>query len=278
MKVGKINKLRIDRFTSSGAFLEDDKGNDVLLPGKYLNKEMKEEDILDVFLYRDSEDRLVATTERPLIELNSFAYLTVKDVSLYGAFIDWGLEKDLLIPYKEQKVRMEEGQKYLITLRLDESTDRLYGTTKIDKLFDICEEGTFEIDEEVKILVYNKTDLGRKVIVEDRYQGLIFSSFIDRDLYPGQILTGFVHQIRPDGKIDIRLSRVGKEKRMDASSVLLEILEDKGTISLGDKSDPDEIRRQLGMSKKTFKQAVGTLYKERKIEVGPQQISLLKAE
>jgi hypothetical protein len=277
MKVGEINELRIDRFTSSGAFLEDNERNDVLLPGKYLNPEMKEGDLISVFIYRDSEDRIVATTERPLIQLNGFAYLTVKDVSLYGAFVDWGLEKDLLVPYKEQKARMEEGQKYFISLRLDASTDRLFGTTKIDKLLEKCEEDAYSPDDEVEVLVTNKTDLGRKVIVEDRYQGLIFTSFIDRELFPGQRIAAFVHQVRPDGKLDIRLSKVGKEKRLDASSVLLEILEKKGSIHLGDKSDPDEIRKQLGMSKKTFKQAVGTLYKDKKIQVEPLKISLIKS-
>jgi len=277
MNIGQHNKLRLDRITSSGAFLEDEEGNDVLLPGKYLTSEMVIDDYLDVFVYRDSEDRVVATTEIPSIKLDGFGYLEVKDVSLYGAFVDWGLEKDLLVPYKEQKTRMEEGQRYFIALKLDNATDRLYGTTKIEKEIQKCPEEHYQIDDEVELLVWNKTELGRKVIVDDAYSGLIFNSYITKELFPGQKIKGFVHAIRPDGKIDIRLNKTGKEKRMDASGELLEILKVKGSIALGDKSDPDEIRAQLGMSKKTFKQAVGSLYKERLIDVEPLRITL-KAE
>ncbi len=277
MKLGQKNLLRLDRITSSGAFLEDENGNDVLLPGKYLKSEMQEGTMVEVFLYRDSEDRLVATTETPNIQLDGFNYLEVKDVSLYGAFLDWGLEKDLLIPYKEQKSRMEEGKKYLISLRLDESTDRLFGTTKTEKLLGKCPQDQYEIDQEVSLLVCNRTDLGRKVIVDDRFSGLIFNSYIDRELLPGMHISGYIHDIREDGKIDIRLSKTGQEKRDDASEKLLSILKSKGRINLGDKSNPEDIRRILGMSKKTFKQAVGNLYKQKLIEVTPMEISL-KAE
>ncbi len=277
MKIGQKNLLRLDRITSSGAFLEDENGNDVLLPGKYLKSEMQEGTMVEVFLYRDSEDRLVATTETPNIQLDGFNYLEVKDVSLYGAFLDWGLEKDLLIPYKEQKSRMEEGKKYLISLRLDESTDRLFGTTKTEKLLGKCPQDQYEIDQEVSLLVCNRTDLGRKVIVDDRFSGLIFNSYIDRELLPGMHISGYIHDIREDGKIDIRLSKTGQEKRDDASEKLLSILKSKGRINLGDKSNPEDIRRILGMSKKTFKQAVGNLYKQKLIEVTPMEISL-KAE
>ncbi|TNE74718.1 MAG: hypothetical protein EP333_05370 [Bacteroidetes bacterium] len=277
MKIGQKNVLRLDRITSSGAFLEDENGNDVLLPGKYLEPEMQEGTMVEVFLYRDSEDRLVATTETPNIQLDGFNYLEVKDVSLYGAFLDWGLEKDLLVPYKEQKSRMEEGKKYLISLRLDESTDRLFGTTKTEKLLEKCPQDQYEIDQEVSLLVCNRTDLGRKVIVDDRFSGLIFNSYIDRELLPGMHISGYIHDIREDGKIDIRLSKTGQEKRDDASEKLLSILKSKGRIDLGDKSNPEDIRRILGMSKKTFKQAVGNLYKQKLIEVAPREISL-KAE
>lgn len=277
MKIGQKNVLRLDRITSSGAFLEDENGNDVLLPGKYLVPEMQEGTMVEIFLYRDSEDRLVATTETPNIQLDGFNYLEVQDVSLYGAFLDWGLEKDLLVPYKEQKSRMEEGKKYLISLRLDESTDRLFGTTKTEKLLKKCPQDQYEIDQEVSLLVCNRTDLGRKVIVEDRFSGLIFNSYIDRELLPGMHISGYIHDIREDGKIDIRLSKTGQEKRDDASEKLLSILKSKGRIDLGDKSNPENIRRILGMSKKTFKQAVGNLYKQKLIEVAPMEISL-KAE
>lgn len=274
MNIGQFNKLRLDRITSSGAFLEDENGNDVLLPGKYLTSDMNLDDILDVFIYRDSEDRIIATTEIPLIKLNGFAYLEVRDISLYGAFVDWGLEKDLLVPYKEQKTRMEEGSRYFVALKLDQATDRLFGTTKIEKGLQKCPDDKYQFDDEVDLLIWNKTELGRKAIVDDSFSGLIFNSYIDKDLFPGLKMKGYVHSVRPDGKIDIRLSRTGKEKRLDASGELLELLKVKGSIALGDKSDPDEIRKELGMSKKTFKQAIGNLYKERLIEVEPLRITL----
>lgn len=274
MKIGQVNSLLLDRFTAPGAYLLDEEGNDVLLPGKYITDDMQEGEMLDVFLYRDSEDRVVATTERPKIALHGFAYLEVSDVSLYGAFVDWGLEKELLIPYKEQKVRMEEGSFYFISLQIDDATDRLYGTTKIEKHIDKCPVDRYQEGDPVELLVWNRTDLGRKVLVDDQYQGLIFADSLDMELFPGQRIQGYTYGVREDGKIDIRLRKTGKYKRLDASDELLEILKEKGSLNLGDKSDPDDIRRELGMSKKTFKQAVGTLYKEQKITVEPLRITL----
>lgn len=275
MNVGQINELEILRFTSVGAYLGDEQDNDVLLPNKYLTDNLEEGDQISVFIYRDSEDRIVATTERPLIKLNGFAYLKVTDVSLYGAFLDWGLEKELLVPFKEQKVKMEIGRYYLVSLRLDEATDRLFATTKVRKLIESA-GSDYEVNQEVDVLICEETDLGRKVIVDDKYSGLIYKDDINKNLIPGERLQAFVSKLREDGKFDIRLEKSGYVKIDDASSRLLNIIEKRGKLGINDKSSPDEIREAVSMSKKTFKQAVGRLYKERLITITPDGIELVK--
>lgn len=278
MQPGHYYDLRIDRFTSVGAYLCDEEGRDVLLPTKYLTSDLAEDDVIKVFVYKDSEDRPVATTETPFIQLGGYAYLHIKDVSFFGAFADWGLEKDLLIPFKEQHGKLEEGKRYLITLQYDEATDRLYGSTKIRKYLELCTDEVAEGDE-VDLLVWEQTDLGLKVIVNNRFNGLIFNSDLTRKLYPADQLKGFVHQIREDGKIDIRLEPAGYEKVGGASDRLLDILKKHdGILNLTDKSDPEEIRKVLAMSKKVFKQAIGKLYKERLIELKESGIVLLDSK
>lgn len=277
MQIGKRNKLIIDRITAPGAFLKDEDGNEVLLPGKYLNDDAKEEDELDVFVYRDSEDRIVATTEEPYLELGEIVYLKAKDVSLYGVFVDWGLEKDLLIPYKEQKQRMEEGAFYPVCLLLDEATDRLYGTTKIEKNIQKCDDTSLK-GEMVDLQAWNPTPLGRKMIVNKRHQGLVFQNDVNQELFPGKSLKGYVTAVREDGKLDLSIRRAGKEGQDDAADKLMELLQVERVISVGDKSDPDEIRNVLGMSKKTFKKAAGKLYKERLITIEPDCIRLLETK
>lgn len=275
MRIGEINELKVLRFTSIGAYLGDDKDNDVLFPNKYIPPGLKEDQLISVFVYRDSEDRVVATTEKPLIELNGFAFLDIRDVNMYGAFADWGLEKDLLIPFKEQHFRMEAGHSYLVCLLLDEATDRVYGSSKIRKHLKPCKEH-FEMNDEVDLIIWDQTDLGYKVIVNNAYQGLIFNNFIDREIQVGQEIKGYVLQVREDGKIDVRISPAGYTKIPDSAEKLLDILKRRGKLSLTDKSDPDAIREAVGMSKKTFKQAVGSLYKQKLIVLNPDNIELIK--
>jgi predicted RNA-binding protein (virulence factor B family) len=171
MNLGEINILNVARFSSPGAYLVDDEGNDVLLPGKYIPEGLTEGDTITVFLYKDSEDRLVATTETPKLMLHGFSYLNVKEVSLYGAFLDWGLEKDLMVPFKEQNQRMEEGKSYLVTLQMDHATDRLFASMKTSRFLKLCEDHSIT-GKEVEVLICDKTDLGVKVIVDDIYQGI----------------------------------------------------------------------------------------------------------
>lgn len=275
MEIGKVNNLEILRFASSGAYLGDSEGNDILLPGQYLNDEMREGDSLDVYIYRDSEDRLVSTTERPLIELNGYAYLRVKEVTFFGAFMDWGLEKDLMIPFKEQAKKLEEGKTYLTCLLLDDVTNRLFGSTKLNRHIEKCEE-EFDPETPVELLIGERTDLGIKVMVNNRYQGMIFENDLSRFVKRGQLTIGYVRKTREDGRLDVRLDLEGRLKISESAQRLLDILKVKKQLSIHDKSDPDTIRETVGMSKKTFKQAVGSLYKERLISLGDEKITLIE--
>ncbi len=274
MILGQINQLEILRFTSPGAYLGDSDGNEVLLPGKYINREWQIGDSIEVFIYKDSEDRFVATTETPFIFLGEFQLLKVKEVTPIGAFLDWGLEKDLLVPFKEQQMKMIEGNSYMVTLQLDDATHRLYASSKINKYLTPCNEQEL-LHQEVKIVVSDSTDLGIKVIVNDSYHGLVYRNDINQQIRKGQVLNGFVNLIREDGKIDVRLEKIGFEKFDDASLLILELLQEHGSLPYSDKSDPDDIRDFFKMSKKTFKQAIGKLYKQRRINILENAIQII---
>ncbi len=276
MKLGEYNLLRLLRITTVGAYLGDEFDNDVLLPNKYLTQEMSVGDHISVFLYRDSEDRLVATTEKPYITLNSFAYLQVKQVTPFGAFLDWGLEKDLLVPFREQTTKLEEDKYYLIYLLLDHSTDRLVATAKTNKRFSSDTE-EIEVNKEVDLLICEAFDLGVKVVVNDKFLGIVYHSDVTRKLRRGDHTIGYVYNIREDGKLDVRLEKSGYEKIEPSAERLLALMKNrKGILYLTDKSDPDDIRDQLGMSKKTFKQAIGNLYKNRLIRLDADSISIIE--
>ena len=274
MKIGEFNELTLLRFTSVGAYLIDEMDNDVLLPNKYLTDDMELDDVLNVFVYRDSEDRVVATTEKPFIELNGYAFLKATEVNHFGAFMNWGLEKELMVPFREQNLKLEEGKYYLTHLLLDESTDRVFGSTKVNRYFKKATE-PIDPNEEVDLLICETTDLGIKVIVNNQYSGLIFRSDISRVIKRGQLTKGYVSNLREDGKFDVRLDLVGREKISDSAEKLLEILKIKKQLLITDKSDPDTIREVVGMSKKTFKQAVGSLYKQRLISLDDSRITYL---
>lgn len=273
MNIGQYNELTILRFTAPGAYLSDDQDNDVLLPGKYLTDDMQESDLISVFIYKDSEDRVVATTEKPLIVLNEFAYLKVKEVNAFGAFLDWGLEKDLMVPFKEQNQLMEEGKYYLVTLRLDDLTDRLYASTKVNRYMKECTDPEL-INQELDIMIGDTTDLGVKVVINNLYSGIIYRNDVSRPLRRGSFEKGFIYNIREDGKTDVRLEKAGYEKFDEAAERLLAMVKERKVLYLSDKSDPDAIREEVGMSKKTFKQAIGKLYKARMINISENSIEL----
>ena len=276
MELGKTNFLKAARTTDFGFFLADEEGNEVLLPNAYVPKDLKVDDHLHVFVYRDNEERLIATTLKPKLEVEQFAYLEVKQVNNMGAFADWGLVKQLLIPYSEQIQKLEEGKHYVIYLHLDEKTDRLIGSVRI-KDFLFFDDINVKPGDEVSILTYRKTDLGILAIVNGMFQGMIFHSDNHKNLSIGQSLPAYVKQVRPDGKIDLVLSPMGYQQAIDphAQRILDAIQKNGGLLPLGDKSDPDEIKKQLGMSKKAFKKALGYLYKERKVVLHPTETKLV---
>jgi len=276
MNIGELNTLKVSRKSPNGIYLEDDDGEEVLMPNKYLKGDENEGDQIQVFIYNDSEDRLIATTESPKIELNGFALLKVVDVTKYGVFLDWGLEKDLLVPFREQNKKMQLGHQYVVRLILDEDTDRLIASGKIKKFLS-NQDLTVKEHEQVDLLVFNQSELGFEVIVNGRHAGLIYKNEIFSPLRIGQKLTGYVKLIREDGKIDISLQPDNKTHLMNSNELILKMLQDNGGIlNLSDKSSPEEIYQSLQISKKTFKKSIGALYKQKKILIGSDQISLVK--
>lgn len=275
MKIGEINLLTVSRNTPHGLFLVDDEGEDVLLPGQYLKGDEKEGDQLTVFIYNDSEDRIVATTETPKISLDKFAALKVIDVNRNGVFLDWGLEKDLLVPFKEQNKKMQLGQTYVVRMYLDEDTDRLVATAKVKKFLS-NEELSVQENDKVNLIVFNQSDLGYDVIINEKHFGLLFRNEVFSPIQAGDELTGYIKKIRDDGKIDVSLqasAEIHQEKSIE--DVLSAIKANGGVLNLGDKSSPEEIYSKLHMSKKVFKKAIGNLYKLRKIKIENKQISLI---
>ena len=274
MELGVWNKLRLDRFTSPGAYLEDEEGNDVLLPTKYVNPAFQLDDEIDVFLYKDSEGRIIATTLRPKVLVNQFAFLKIAEVNQFGAFAEWGVEKHLLIPFREQPKKLEEGKSYMIYMYIDEATQRLVGTTRLGMYLD-NEPSELQANQPVDVLTWEFSNLGLKVIVNHKYNGLIFQSDLHQRVRIGETLKGFVKNVRPDGKLDIVLQQPGYDKVEQLSQKLLNLLhENDGFLDLTDKSDPEEIQYVTGWSKKVFKQVVGNLYKQRLIQLHDNGIAL----
>lgn len=276
MKIGEYNSLKVLRDTPHGVFLADDDGEEVLLPGKYLRGDEKEGDVIELFVYNDSEDRPVATTETPKILLNEIAALKVIDVNSKGVFLDWGLDKDLLVPFKEQNKKMQLGQIYVVRMYLDEDTDRLVATGKVKKYFS-NDELSIEAGDKADLMVFNQSDLGFEVIINEKHLGLIFRNEVFSPIKNGDKLTGFIKQIREDGKIDVSLQPDIKTHIENSNEVILAAIEAHGgTLHLSDKSSPEEISATLKMSKKMFKKAIGNLYKQRKVTMESGQISLVK--
>ncbi|MDR0802033.1 S1-like domain-containing RNA-binding protein [Fluviicola sp.] len=275
MELGVYNELRLDRFTDPGAYLEDEEGNDVLLPTKYVDPSFQIDDLVNVFLYKDSEGRIIATTLVPKILVNQFAFLKIVEVNQYGAFAEWGVEKHLLIPFREQPKPLEEGKHYFIYMYIDEATQRLVGTSRIGMYIRPVTDEIQE-NEAVDLLVWEFTDLGLKVLVNNQFQGLIFKNDLHRRVRMGETLKGFVRKVRSDGKLDIVLQPAGYEKIDTLSRKFLAMLHDNdGFLDLTDKSDPEEIQYRTGWSKKLFKQVVGNLYKQRLISLHENGITLI---
>lgn len=279
IKVGEYNELEILRETSVGLYLGDDENNDVLLPHKYCPEEFKIWDKLKVFVYRDHEERLVATNLDPKILLNQFAFLKVTAVSKIGAFMDWGMEKELLVPFSEQRMKMEEDRWYVVKMLLDEKTDRLFATNKLEKHIS-NEKVDLMIWSEVDLIITRETDLGYTAIVNQAHEGLIYDSDIFQDLRVGEEIKGYVKKVREDGKIDLSLQPQGYNNFIDKNTerVYTIMSENGGFMPFNDKSKPDDIADEFGMSKKNFKKAIGGLYRDKKITITEKGIEIVKVK
>jgi len=276
LEQGKLGELNILKRSGVGLFLSDESGEEVLLPNKYCTEEMKPGEKVKVFIYRDSEGRKVATTLTPKIFLHEFALLKVSAVTGVGAFLDWGLEKDLMVPFREQKQKMEEGRWYIVYLDLDEKTDRLFASNRLERYLE-NDELTIKEGDEVDLVIQQKTDLGYAVIINHKHKGLVFDNEVFKEVRIGDRLKGFVKKIRDNKKVDVSLQALGYKGANDANSelILQQLKENDGFLPITDKSTPEEISTQFGISKKAFKKSLGALYKQRLIEIQPTGIQLL---
>ena len=275
VRLGCTNRLAVVRFTDHGAYLSCGPEG-ILLPRKYVPEELKTGDEIDVFVYLDNEERLVATTETPRAQVGDFAWLEVAWVNNYGAFLDWGLMKDLFVPFREQKMKMQKGKSYLVHVHLDPETYRIMASAKVERYLS-TDYPPYHGGDEVQLLIWQKTDLGFKAIVDNKYAGLLFDDEIFRNLHSGDRVTAYVKQVRPDGKIDLSLQKKGQKAVVDFSDTLLQHLQTNGGRSpLGDKSPAEEIYAVFGVSKKVFKKAVGDLYKRHLITIEPDGIRMIE--
>ena len=267
LELGLINCLRVDRHTDPGIYLMAKDGNDVLLPQAYVKETMLEDDLLEVFLYTDSEDRLIATTLKPKAMLDEFALLEVVDVAPFGAFMNWGLLKDLMVPNMFQKEPFKIGDKRFVRVVYDERTHRLVGTEKLGDFFERKIKG-IKPAQEVNILIIAKTPLGYKCIVEDKYEGLIYHNEIFENIKLGDKKIAFVKSIRKDGNIDLNLRKPGSKKSGGSADKVLELLkQNNGIMPYNYKSDAELIKDIFGLSKKDFKRSLTTLVDANKIDV-----------
>ena len=273
--IGRINKLRVIKEVDFGVYLDGGTLGEVLLPKRYLPEGCKVDDEIDVFLYHDSEDRVIATTETPYAMVGECAYLKCVATNKAGAFLDWGLLKDLLVPFNQQKPPMEEGKSYVVHLYIDDQSGRIAASAKLDRFLFQDSDEDFEVGEEVSLLNANVTDLGHKVIINHTHWGLLHKQEVSRPLKRGERFTGFIKQIREDGKIDVSMHTNTRHKLDDTAELILKALRKHDNfLPLTDKSHPDDIFDTLGISKGLFKKSIGTLYKQKIIRLESDGIHL----
>ena len=276
IKIGRTYELDVIKAVDFGFYLDAEDLGEVLLPAKYAPSDLVEGDYLDVFLYLDSEDRPVATTQTPKARVGEFAYLEVVDNTSVGAFLDWGLEKDLLVPFSEQHRPMEVGHSYLVHVYIGQADGRIVASSKIDKFLDDDEPHNFKPQQEVNLIIANSTDLGYKAIINHNHWGVLYKNEVHQRLSFGQSIKGFIKHIRPDGKIDLSLQG-GQETRDKNTTTILNYLKNQnGFAAVHDKSDPKLISELFGMSKGAFKKSIGGLYKQRVISIEKDGIRLLE--
>ncbi|MDG1475874.1 MAG: S1-like domain-containing RNA-binding protein [Vicingaceae bacterium] len=275
-EVGQILELEASKVTPQGIYLINEEHEEILLPNKYIPADLKLGDMIEVFVYTDSEDRPIATTLDPKVKLNTCAFLKCLDVNQYGAFFDWGMEKDLMVPFSEQFLRVTAGKRYLVYLYLDKVTSRLVGTTKMGRFI---RQNKVEIKagDQVDLLVSGETEIGYKVIVNNKHYGMVFKNEVFQKIEIGDKLSGFLQRVRKDDKMDITLNSSSlSDVEVLANKIFERLLKEGGKLNFSDKSAPEVIYKEFQVSKKAFRRAAGMLYKERKIVITPEDITLVK--
>ena len=276
IEIGKVNPLRVVKFVDFGIYLDGTPYGEILMPTRYVPEGTKVGEVLDAFIYLDSEDRLIATTERPLAMVGEFACLNVVGVSAAGAFLDWGLPKDLFVPFREQRQKLEIGKKYPVYIYLDETTNRIVASAKPEKFLD-RRPIELRYGDEVDVMILGESELGFKAMINGTHTGMLYRSEVFQTLEPGAELKAFVKNIRPDRKIDLILQKPGYEKVGDISDQIVAYLQKhNGFAPLTDKTSAETIYEAFQVSKKTFKKAIGALYREKVIEILPEGIQLLQ--
>lgn len=277
IELGKFNQLEVVKEVDFGVYLDGGEEGEILLPTRYVPEDCKIGDILNVFLYLDMDERLIATTLTPFVQVGQFACLEVSWVNQYGAFLNWGLMKDLFVPFREQKMKMQVGRKYVVHAHLDEESYRIVASAKVERYLS-KEKPEYTAGEEVNILIWQKTDLGFKAIIDNKYSGLLYENEIFSLIETGMEMKAFVKQVREDGKVDLILQKPGFEKVDDFAKTLLDYIKEQGgRIHLNDKSPAEDIYDTFGVSKKTFKKGVGDLYKKRLITLHEDGIALVES-
>jgi len=278
IQIGRINNLKAHIKTEAGMLLIDYSKNEVLLPEQYVPSNLKVNDPIEVFVYRDSDDWLVATTNKPLIELDNFGLLEAKEATNFGAFMDYGVDKDLLVPFKEQSTKIEAGKSYVVFMFLDEDTNRLIGSTKIQKFLN-NEFLEIKEGEEVDLIVFEDSPLGYFVVVNNYYKGLIYHNEVFKKINVGDRLKGYVKKIKENHEVDISLQKLGFENVLSNTEFILDYLKKhQGFINLTDNSSPEEISAMLNMSKKTFKKSIGILYRQQLINIAKDGVHLISGD
>ncbi|MBQ9645081.1 MAG: GntR family transcriptional regulator [Prevotella sp.] len=277
LTIGTYNSLRIVKRVDFGLYLDGGDEGEILLPKRYVTPQMRIGDEIEVFIYLDQDERPVATTERPLVQVGQFAQLEVAWTNQYGAFLKWGPMKDLFCPFREQKQRMEQGKRYIVYVKEDEETHRLMATAKVEKYIEHSTlNAQYKHGDAVDVLIWQKTDLGFKTIVDNRYQGQLYDNQLFQPLRAGDRLTAYVDHVRQDGKIDLTLQPTGRKHTLDFAEVLLRYLhENGGRCDLGDHSPAELISDRFKVSKKAYKKAVGDLYRRRLITISDEGIALV---
>ncbi len=273
--IGRYNTLKILRETSSGYFLDGEELGDILLPGKYVPHGIQTGEQIEVFLYFDSEDRIIATNEEPYCVVGDFALLEVVEVNEVGAFLNWGLEKDLLVPFREQKVKMESGSWHIVYVYIDEQTNRIAASAKVDKFIGKA-TAEYQTGEEVELFIYGSSPMGFKAIINGSHWGMLYRNEVFQPLNRGEFIKGYINKLREDGKIDVRLYPEGYKKAESSTELIMEYLKrHDGFMALTEKSASHDIYETFGISKKNFKMAIGKLYKERVISLALDGVRLV---